>query len=67
MESIGNRIKSLRFQSALFQKELAEKVSVTHQAVSQWELGHCLPDIMILVKISNLFDVSLDYIIKGKK
>ena len=50
---------------ALSQEELAEKVYVTRQTVSNWETGKSYPDIHSLLLLSALFDVSLDQLIKG--
>lgn len=49
----------------LSQEELAEKVFVTRQTISNWETGKNYPDINSLVLLSNLFGVSLDTLVKG--
>ena len=49
----------------LSQEELAEKVYVTRQTVSNWENGKSYPDIHSLLLLSSLFEVSLDELVKG--
>lgn len=62
---IGRQIKKYRLELNLSQEELAEKIFVTRQSVSNWETGKTYPDINSLVLLSSLFDVSLDILIKG--
>ena len=66
-EKIGSFIKSIRIENHLTQKELADRLGVTYQAVSKWENGKNIPDIGILKQISEEFDVNIDEIINGKK
>ena len=65
-EKIGKFIKEIRKKNKLTQKDLADKLGVTFQAVSKWENGKNVPDISLLKEISNLFDVNLDDIIDGE-
>lgn len=65
-EKIGKFIKDIRKKNKLTQKDLADKLGVTFQAVSKWENGKNVPDISLLKEISNLFDVNLDDIIDGE-
>lgn len=65
-EKIGNFIKEIRVKNNLTQKELADKLGVTYQAVSKWENGKNIPDISILKEISNIFNVDIDEIINGE-
>ncbi len=58
--NIGNNIKQLRQQKNLTQEQVAEKLGVSYQAVSKWENNANTPDIALLPKIANLFDVSID-------
>lgn len=62
---LGNQIKSHRAALSLSQEELAEKVYVTRQTVSNWENNKSYPDIHSLLLLSSLFHVSLDQLIKG--
>lgn len=58
------KIIELRKQLNLTQEDLAEKLNVSRQTVSNWETSKCYPDIETLVIISNKFNVSLDVLIK---
>lgn len=53
----------LRKKQGLSQEELAEKLNVSRQAVSRWELGSTMPDIPNLLQLCDLFGVSADYLI----
>lgn len=57
-EIIGKRIGELRKKAGMTQAELADKLMVSHQAVSQWERSETLPDVMTLPVIAELFSVS---------
>lgn len=59
-EEIGHYLKELRLQHKLTQKELASKLHITHQAVSNWEKGKALPDISILSQLGDVYGVSID-------
>lgn len=62
---LNTQIKKYRTGMKLSQEELAEKVYVTRQTISNWENGKSYPDIHSLLLLSSLFDVSLDQLIKG--
>lgn len=62
---IGRQIKKYRLESGLSQDELAEKIFVTRQTISNWENDKNYPDIKSLLLLSSLFDVSLDILVKG--
>lgn len=66
-ERIGKLIKEIRKDNNLTQKDLAKKLGVTYQAVSKWETGKNIPDIAILKKISEEYNIDLDDILEGKK
>ena len=57
---LGNRIAELRKEAGLTQEQLAGKLGVTYQAVSKWENGNSYPDISLLPRLSEIFQVSLD-------
>ena len=59
------QIKKYRTELHLSQEELAEKVYVTRQTISNWENEKSYPDLQILIAMSNQFDVSLDTLLKG--
>lgn len=64
-----NKIKELRQKNNMTQKELAEKLNVTYQAVSKWETGKNLPDLLIMKQISELFNIDINELmnIQNKK
>lgn len=63
----GVFIASLRKEIGITQQELAKKLQVTAKAVSRWETGKGYPDITILPEISNIFNVSVNEILNGKR
>ena len=62
---LNAQIKKYRTEMNLSQDELAEKIYVTRQTISNWETGKSYPDIHSLLLLSSLFNVSLDQLIKG--
>lgn len=62
---LGSQIKKYRGELELSQEELAEKVFVTRQTISNWENEKSYPDIHSLLLLSSLFGISLDQLIKG--
>lgn len=60
MNDFGKIIKEIRKNNNLTQKELADKLFVTYQAVSKWENNKSIPDITILQKISELYNIDLN-------
>ncbi len=60
------RLLQLRRQKGFSQEALAERIGVSRQAVSKWESGLANPDINNLVLLSEIFEVSLDELIKGE-
>ena len=65
--NLANRIQVLRKQNGMSQEALAEKLGVTRQAVSKWESEQSVPDMENIIAISDLFEVSTDYLLKGKE
>ncbi|MDD2505419.1 MAG: helix-turn-helix transcriptional regulator [Bacilli bacterium] len=65
-EKIGNIIRKIRKDNKLTQKQLADKLGVTYQAVSKWENGKNIPDISTLKLISDEFKIDLNLILDGK-
>jgi len=61
---LSEKIQILRKTKNYSQEELAEKLSVSRQAISKWELGTTLPETEKLILLSNLFNVSVDVLIK---
>jgi len=57
---VGRRIQALRIQGGMSQEALAERLGVTRQSVSKWELGQASPDVDKIVQLCSLFDVTAD-------
>lgn len=66
-EKVGKYIKEIRIKNHLTQKEFADKLGVTFQAVSKWENGKNIPDISLIKEISKMFNVNIDEILDGEK
>ena len=58
--SLGENILNLRKKEKLSQEQLAEKMNVTRQTISKWELNETTPDIKQAKELSRLFKISLD-------
>ena len=63
----GEQIKNIRQKERLTQEQFAMKLNVSRQAVSNWENNKNLPDIGMLILMSDVFHISLDYLVKGDK
>ena len=63
--NIADRIQSLRKSKGISQEQLADVVGVSRQAVSKWESEQTIPDLEKIVLMSEYFDVTTDYILKG--
>lgn len=63
--NFGEQIKSIRKNANLTQEQFAMKLNVSRQAVSNWENNKNLPDIGMLILMSDVFQISLDKLIKG--
>ena len=62
---IGNQIKQHRAALNLSQEELSEQIYVTRQTLSNWENGKTYPDVNSLLRLSDVFGVTLDELVKG--
>ena len=62
---IAGNIGNLRREAGLTQVELAEKLNYTDKAVSKWERGESVPDIVTIKAIADLFNVSVDYLLRA--
>ena len=60
---LNERIKQLRTERGLSQVELAEKLGISKQSVSNWENDNIQPSIEMLLKLSHIFSVSTDYLL----
>ena len=63
--NMADRIQYLRKTKGFSQEELADKVGVSRQAVSKWESEQSTPDVEKIIIMSELFEVTTDYILKG--
>lgn len=63
--TIQEKLKELRKELGLTQEEVAERLHVSRAAIARWETGKGIPDISNLITISEVFDISLDELIKG--
>lgn len=61
--SIGTTIKKLRRDKNITQEQLAEYLNISSQAISRWETDFAMPDIMLLPKLANIFNVTTDYLL----
>ena len=57
------KLTVLRKKNGLSQEDLADQLGVSRQAISRWELGSTMPDAPNLLKLSDLFGVSIDYLL----
>jgi transcriptional regulator with XRE-family HTH domain len=65
MEKVAIKIRALRDELGLTQKELAEKVGVHPAQLARYELGISTPSLSVLVKLAKYCEVSIDYIVFG--
>ncbi len=63
---IAKNIADLRISYKMTQLDLAEKLNYSDKAISKWERGESIPDILVLKKIADLFEVSLDYLVEAE-
>ena len=59
---IGNNIMKLRQASGITQLQLAEQLSYSDKTISKWERGEGLPDVVALLAIADIFDITIDYL-----
>ena len=64
---IGNRIKRLRQQRNWSQTQLGKKLKAHQKQISKYERGITIPSVEVLVRIAQVFDVSLDYLVFNEK
>ena len=63
--NIADRIQHLRKSRGISQEELAEQIGVSRQAVSKWESGQSTPDLEKIILLSDYFETTTDYLLKG--
>ncbi|MFD2707194.1 helix-turn-helix transcriptional regulator [Salibacterium lacus] len=66
-DEFGTKLKQCRMEREWTQNELAEELNVTRQAVYKWETNKGYPDLQTLIKISEIFEVTIDDLIKTDK
>lgn len=64
---IGSKIKAARMEKKFTQEQVAEVLGVSRQTISNWENGKSYPDIISVIKMSECYGVSLDYLLKGEE
>lgn len=64
---LGEQIKKHRILLNMTQEDLCQKLNTTRQTVSKWEKNVIEPNINTLLKLSNIFDISLNELITGEK
>lgn len=62
---IGKQLKNARMHSGLTQENVAEKLHVSRQTISNWENEKSYPDIISVIELSSLYSISLDDLLKG--
>ncbi len=62
---IGDKLKKARLDKNLTQEEVAEKIFVSRQSISNWENNKTYPDIGNVIALSDLYQISLDELLKG--
>lgn len=65
--ALHDNLKKFREDKGLSQNEMAEKMHVSRQTISKWETGKSFPDIESIIAFSNIFEVSLDELLKEEK
>lgn len=65
--AFGEILTSLRKAKGLSQEQLAETLNIARQTISKWELNQSTPDMNYIAQLSEFFNVSTDYLIKGEK
>ena len=62
----SEKLTDLRKKAGLSQEQLADRLGVTRQSVSKWESGAAMPELVKLIALSELFGVSVDYLVKER-
>lgn len=65
--SLGNNIYRLRTQHNMSQGDLAERLDVSRQSISKWETDGAVPELDKLIKLSNIFGITLDELVHGEQ
>lgn len=62
----GNLIRKLRCEKGLTQKNVAEKLGICDKTVSKWERGHGFPDVSLILKLSEIFEIDIAKLLDGE-
>ena len=65
--TFGEKLFKLRKEKGFSQEALAEQVGTTRQAISKWENNQGFPETEKLLQLSNLFEISIDFLLKDEK
>ncbi|WP_053485378.1 helix-turn-helix domain-containing protein [Lysinibacillus sp. FJAT-14745] len=63
--NLTQSLKNKREEHNFSQEDIAQKLNVSRQSVSKWENGNCYPDLDNLILLSELYNISLDELVKG--
>lgn len=63
----SEKLQLLRKNKGFTQEGFAERLKVSRQAVAKWEAGQSYPDIVNLIQISNILNVTVDYLVKDQR
>lgn len=64
---LSKRLKDLRLQFELTQKEVAEQLNITTQSYQAYEIGKTVPKLKHIIVLADIFDVSIDYLVGRKE
>ena len=67
MKTLGTKIAEYRKLNKMTQEDLASKLNISAQAVSKWENDLSIPDLPILIELSDMFQVTLDELVRNDK
>lgn len=67
MNEFGNFLYSLRKEKGMTQQELADRLGLTNKAISKWETGEAFPETAQLVPLADVFGVSVDELLRGRR
>lgn len=65
--NLSEKIYELRKSNNMSQEQLAERIGVSRQSISKWESGESTPEMERLLELSNIFNVTTDYLLKSNK
>lgn len=65
--NVGQKLQIARNKQGLTQEQIAQQLQVSHQTISNWENNKSYPDIVSLITLSELYQISLDQLLKGDK